>query len=382
MAGRAVSRRFAVAAIAAALVAAALLVAAKIRAARLPAVDLPVVWWNAIADDIPDDPVAVSKNAFLDQVSDLWNGGFETPSPARLRAYADWGRPLPDAPCLLRFGTPLASLVEPDGVEAILAGAGFTAFVDLPCEDVENGKKDIHGPLLDWDAIRAAVKRGTLRFAPCVSMRPGATMSLERALALYRERVGRRADAAVVWPESARKFGRPVGPRDEEAAAALPLAFFSATGVASWGPGPDPGQHALPMIPVFGGRQAFALELRQDAVDPAFFGTLAVSHPSGGRSLARPLSLFVWQKDDPEPIVDEPLALADADGRLRTLEPDETFEAPVPAAPAFPLEVRVYDETGTVLYFRRELHRNEVKRDPSWRPPVLDPDERLEIEPL
>lgn len=374
MAGRSVSRRFAVAAIAAALLAAALLVAAKFRAARLPAVDLPVVWWNAVADDIAGDPAAVSRNAFLDQVSDFWNGGFETPSPARLRAYADWGRPLPDAPCLLlRFGTPLASLVEPDGVEAILAGAGFTAFVDLPCEDVENGETDIHGPLLDWDAIRAAAQRGTLRFAPCVSMRPGASMTLERALALYRERVGRRADAAVVRPESA---------RDAEAAAALPLAFSGDTGVASWAPGPDPGQHALPRLPVHGGRQAFALELRQDAVDPAFFGTLAVSHPSGGRSPARPLALLVWQKDDPEPIVDEPLALADADGRLRTLEPGETFEAPVPAAPAFPLEVRVYDDTRTVLYFRRTVARGEVVRDPSWRPPVLDPADRLEIEPL
>ena len=373
MAGRSVSRRFAVAAVAAAFLAAALLVAAKIRASRLPAVDLPVVWWNAVADDLPDDPFAVSKNAFLDQVSDLWNGGFETPSPARLRAYADWGRPLPDAPCLLRFGTPLASLVEPDGVEAILAGAGFSAFVDLPCEDVENGGTDVHGPLLDWDAIRAAAERGTLRFAPCVSMRPGATMTLERALALYRERVGRRADAAVV---------RPAGSRDAEAAASLPLAFFRDTGVASWAPGPDPGQHALPMLPVYGGRQAFALELRQDSVDPALFGTLAVSHPSGGRSADRPLALFVWQKDDPEPIVDEPLALDDAAGRLRALAPDETLEVPVPAAPAFPLEVRVYDETGTILYFRRSLHRNEVKRAPSWRPPVLDPDERLEIEPL
>ena len=92
--------------------------------------------------------------------------------------------------------------------------------------------------------------------------------------------------------------------------------------------------------------------------------------------------LLLYQKDDPMPIVDETLAEEGADGSARPAAPDETVEIPVPAAPRFPLEACVYDQTRTVLYFRRKFFRNEAVRDPSWRPPVLDPDERLEIEPL
>lgn len=366
MARKPLSRRFAFAAITAAVLAAALLLAAKRRAARLPAVETPVLLWAAVAPE-PDDPATVAKDAFIDQVSDLWNGGFETPSPFRLLLYAGWGWPLPDAPVMLRLGEARADLVEPDGVEAILAGAGFTAFVDLPCEDVEAGAPG----LLSWDDVRAAAKRGTLRFAPCASARDGAKLSVDDAVALYRERVGRRPDAASL--------------RDCDPAAApasVDFCFRDVPGRAGWVFGLHP--RLFGSTPVLGGRHAFAVELRQDATDPAFFGSLAISHPSGENPPpdGAPLVLLAWQKDDPVPVVDEPLAKADADGRLRPLAPDETFAAPVPAAPKFPLEVCVYDDSRTILYFRRTLYKSEAKRDPSWRPPVLDPEERLEIDPL
>lgn len=362
---RSLRRRSARALLVLAVLLAAAVLAAKWRAARLPGVEMPVLLWTAVAPE-PDDPATVAKDAFIDQVSDLWNGGFETPSPFRLELYADWGWPLPDAPVLLRLGEARADLVGPDGVEAILEGADFTAFVDLPCEDVEAGAPG----LLSWDDVRAAVKRGTLRFAPCASARDGAKLSVDDAVALYRERVGRAPDAVFL--------------RDGDPAAALDsvdFGFQNVPGRAGWG-----GRHArlFGCMPVLGGRHAFALELRQDSVDPALFGTLAVSHPSGSNPPAdgRPLVLLAWQKDDPVPVVDAAMGRENADGRLRPLAPDETFEAPVPAKPKFPVEVCVYDDTRTVLYFRRTLYKNEVKRDPSWRPPVLDPDERLEIEPL
>ena len=345
-----------------------LAVAARWRAAGLPDAKVPVLLWGAVADDPGDDPATTSKALFIEQVSDLWNGGFETPSPFRLQAYADWGWPLPDAPVLLRFGAPLASLVEKDGAEDILAGADFTAFVDLPCEDVEAGAPG----LLSWDEVRAAAKRGVLRFAPCESARTNAALSLEQAIALYRERVG----------------GRPAAVSGLNPSGGASILFYAGEGIGHWCTGR--GKHerciqgALPSIPVLGGRHAFALELRQDAVDPAFFGTIAISHPSGANPPpgGKPLVLLVYQKGDPMPIVDETLAEEREDGSLRPADPDETVEAPLPASPRFPLEVCVYDDTRTILYFRRTFFRNEVKRDPSWRPPVLDPDERLEIEPL
>ncbi len=346
----------------------ALAAAARFRAAGLPDARIPVLRWGAVADDPGDDPATTAKSLFVDQISDLWNGGFETPSPFRLGLYADWGRPLPEAPVLLRIGEARADLVETNGVEDILAGAGFTAFVDLPCEDVEAGAPG----LLSWDDVRAAAKRGTLRFAPCASARTDAALSLEQAVALFRERVGSRP-AAVSGPA-------PSG--------GAPILFYDGEGVGHWCNGR--GKHArcirgaLPSIPVLGGRHAFAVELRQDAVDPALFGTIAVSHPSGANPPpgGKPLVLLVYQKDDPMPIVDETLAEEREDGSVRPADPDETVEAPIPAAPRFPLEVCVYDDTRTILYFRRTLFRNEAKRDPSWRPPVLAPEERLEIEPL
>ena len=157
--------------------------------------------------------------------------------------------------------------------------------------------------------------------------------------------------------------------------------LLDAPGSAGWG-----GRSADVFLrtAVLGGLHAFSVELRQDATDPAFFGTLALSHPSGSNPPpeGRPLVLLVYQKGDPMPIVDENLAIEEADGRLRPAAPDETVRIAIPAAPRFPLEACVYDDTRTVLYFRRTFFRNEAKRDPSWRPPVLTPDERLEIEPL
>ena len=304
--------------------------------------------WGAVADDPGDDPATTAKPLFVDQVSDLWNGGFETVPPARLRQYSTWGRPLPDAPVLLRFARPLASLVEKDGVEDILAGAGFEAFVDLPSEDVEAGLPG----LLSWEEVRAAAKRGILRFAPCLSARTNATLSLEQAVALFRERTGLRIDAV-----SFRDGDPMVAPSKLGATFGL----LDAPGSAGWG-----GRSADVFLrtAVLGGLHAFSAELRQDATDPAFFGTLALSHPSGSNPPpeGRPLVLLVYQKG--------PAA------------PDETVRIAIPAAPRFPLEACVYDDTRTVLYFRRTFFRNEAKRDPSWRPPVLTPDERLEIEPL
>ena len=361
-------RRLARALLALAALVLALAAAARFRAAGLPDARIPVLLWGAVAEDPGDDPATTAKSLFIDQVSDLWNGGFETPSPSRLRLYADWGWPLPEAPVLLRIGEARADLVETNGVEDILAGAGFTAFVDLPCEDVEAGTPG----LLSWDDVRAAAKRGTLRFAPCESARTNAALSLEQAVDLFRERVGTRP-AAVSGPN-------PSG--------GAPILFYDGEGVGHWCGGR--GKHArciagaLPSIHVLGGRHAFAVELRQDAVDPAMFGTIAVSHPSGANPPpdGRPLVLLAYQKGDPEPVIDETLAEEREDGSLRPADPDETVEAPVPAAPRFPLEVDVYDETRTILYFRRTLFKNDVKRDRSWRPPVLDPSERIEIEPL
>ncbi|MBQ9726138.1 MAG: hypothetical protein IJV65_01360 [Kiritimatiellae bacterium] len=364
MARKPLSRRFAAAAIAAALLAAALLLAARWRASRLPAPDVPVLLWRNVAAE-PADPATVATDAFVDQISDLWKGGFETPSARRLRQYASWGRPLPDAPVLLRLGSARADLVQKDGVEAILEGAGFQAFVDLPVEDVETGAPG----LLSWDDVRAAAKRGTLRFAPCVSARTNATLSLEGACDLYRERVGRRADAVALRGGAA-----------GSASADIDIAFSDRAPAAGWRGFRQP---LFGCTPVLGGRHAFALELRQDATDPAFFGTLAVSHPSGenpppGENFA--IVLFRSGEEEPLAIVD--MVAAGDGGEPRPLAPGETFETPVPAAPPFPLEVRVYDESLMVLYFRRTLFKADVKRDRAWRPPVLDPDERIEIDPL
>lgn len=370
---RTVRRRLALALLALALLAGAAAVAARWRASRLPAVEFPVLLWEAVADDPGDDPATTSKTLFIEQISDLWNdpwkGPFETVSPSRLRQYSTWGRPLPDQPVLLRLARPLASLVEKDGVEAILAGAGFEAFVDLPSEDVEAGEPG----LLSWDEVRAAAERGTLRFAPCVSARTNATLSLERAVALFRERTGLRVDAV-----SYRDGDPPVPPSELGATFGL----LDAPGGAGWG-----GRSAdvFGRIAVLGGQHSFALELRQDSVDPALFGTLAISHPTGANPPpgGRPLVLVVLQKDGyDDPLVVEPIAVAGEDGAPRPIGPGETFRAALSAAPRFPLEVRVYDGSMPVLYFRRTLFRNEARRDPSWRPPVLDPKDRLEIEPL
>ena len=57
----------------------ALAAAARFRAAGLPDAKIPVLLWRTVADDPGDNPATTAKSLFIEQVSDLWNGGFETP---------------------------------------------------------------------------------------------------------------------------------------------------------------------------------------------------------------------------------------------------------------------------------------------------------------
>ena len=66
------------------------------------------------------------------------------------------------------------------------------------------------------------------------------------------------------------------------------------------------------------------------------------------------------------PIVDENLATNDPDGRPRPAAPDETVRIAIPAAPRFPLEVCVYDDTRTVLSIEVAVSLMDFKNKEWW----------------
>lgn len=276
---RAAFRLFAAVLALAALAAAA----AWLRARLLPAAEVPVLRYARIAEEAdPADPSTVPSDLFYLQMRDLRDAGFETVPPARLRARARWGRPLPPAPFLVVLDEP-GPVWESD-VAPVLAEFGFEAL--SPAEAADAG----------------------LGFAP-----------------------------------------------DE--------------GVARIGAGTD--FSALPCVRVVGGTHAFSAVARQDAVDPAFFGTLRVAHPEGP-PLA--FSVLVYRPGD-----DRPFVQADVP---ESLPPDDSFDLPLPADAAFPLEVVFYETNRVAFYHSVVLPRSSVVRPAGWRVPLAAPGEEVVFDPL
>ena len=308
---------------------------ALVRARTLPDVEVPILRYPRIDTTASADRTA-STDDFLRQLADLGSGGFEAVTPARLRQYAVWGRPLPPRPVLLTIDEASAALLPrpataapgaaglggPVGtwsVEEMLRDLRCTALVDLP-----EGPAALRGRSGDADPRATAQARGVLRFAP---FRPGAD--------------GRRP-----------RFG-----------------FSDEEGVARIGPRTD--FSALPRLTVPGGEHRFAVEVLQDSVDPAFFGTLRVRY-----DLGEPIriSILAYGKGAQSPTAqfDVPAPLA----------PGQFASVALPAGIAFPVEVDLYDPTRTILHYVEKIPRRAVVRAPNYRPPLAPPSDAVSFEPL
>lgn len=108
----------------------------KIRVAFfLPEVELPIIVYKQIVD-IPNSPDEVSYNRFHIQLSDLYVNGFQTVTPARLRAYKAWGRPLPQQPFMISIEN--IDKEQLNYTTSVLTNYNFTATISIPEEKLND----------------------------------------------------------------------------------------------------------------------------------------------------------------------------------------------------------------------------------------------------
>lgn len=111
------------------------LVVAKLRACFfLPEVELPIVVYKQISL-IPSSNDEISQNIFHSQISDLSVNGYQSITPARLRAYKNWGVALPENPVLINIECVDKQVI--DYAASILTNYNFTATICIPEEQVD-----------------------------------------------------------------------------------------------------------------------------------------------------------------------------------------------------------------------------------------------------
>ena len=162
--------------------------------------------------------------------------------------------------------------------------------------------------------------------------------------------------AAVVGSEIAEKEG---------------IALSGAQGVARIGGGRGADAlGALPSIVAAAGDMSFSVRVFRDSKDPASFGTLRVSQPTGKRM---PLSVIAYRPQD-----DSPFAQLDVP-ELPGGENGDDVGIELGADISFPLEVMLYDQSRTLLYHDVMIAKSAVVKPSGWREPVSDPGREIDM---
>lgn len=127
------------------------LIGAKIRAYFfLPEVELPVITYKEIVV-IPNSPNEVSQNLFHSQISDLTVNGYQTITPARLRAYKSWGVSLPSNPIIITIES-----INRDTINyaaSILKSYDFCATICIPKEQLNELNKGTNSSLITKEEL-------------------------------------------------------------------------------------------------------------------------------------------------------------------------------------------------------------------------------------
>ena len=100
----------------------------------LPEVELPIVVYKQITQ-IPSSDEEISKNIFHSQISDLSVNGYQSITPAKLRAYKNWGISLPENPVLINIECIDKQVI--DYAASILTNYNFTATICIPEKQVD-----------------------------------------------------------------------------------------------------------------------------------------------------------------------------------------------------------------------------------------------------
>lgn len=352
------------------LIVTALIVAGTMlgRAKFLPEVEVPILLYDRVSAT-PGDSYTVPVDIFYRQMRDLASLGYKTVSPARLRAYAVWGIPLPERPLIVTFDNAYLNLLS--DVVPILQELDFKAVVNLSTRFIaENpdGRRTLNGePMLTWAEIRTAMKEGLLDFGGHTRNQVDLPMHEKP----FNEIRASRTDIKRATGKVSRIFSYPFGKVSPEVAKAakkarMNFAMTYGDTVAKIGHKTD--FLALPRLRVVGGNQAFGVDVVEERSGESF-GFARVTHAQGP---SFPVAILVYGNGSYEPFS----IIKDA------FKADEPIRVELPSSVQFPIEVEILEKNRILLYFREEIKRNEVVRETRPGQPPLKIDYKIDIEPV
>lgn len=238
-----------------AIAAGAVLLRERARVYRIPILmyhkigDAPnSLWWVAVAD-------------FESQLKDLQEQGYRSIFPSDLVAHQAWGKPLPPKPVILTFDDGYLNTLEI--AEPLLRRYGFRGVCYLITSRVADnaaGRQEYDGaPLLTWPEVRAARKRGTLRFGG-----HSRTHANLRALGDPGDEVtGCFKDLRRKGGFTPEGFCYPNGQYKPETPALVARAGFTTAVTCDDGQAittPDLNRFTLPRVAIIGGRHVYHVE--------------------------------------------------------------------------------------------------------------------------
>ena len=362
-------RRRAIAAAVVVLLAAAAAAGLRVRAAMLPAVDVPILLYERVGA-IAVDAGSVPQSVFYRQILDLSTRGYRTVSPWRLRAYAEWGVPLPAKPLVITFDNAYRNLLV--DVAPILREQQFTAVVNLATTFIAerpDERRTLNGePMMTWTEIRAAMKEGVFEFGGHTRNR----VDLRTHEKPFNEIRASRFDIKRATGYRTRVFSYPFGSYSPEIAAAarkarVRFAMVNGGEVAKIGPKTD--FLALPRVKAAGGNHLFTTRVYERRGE-GVFGYAKVVHDKGP---AFPAAVQVFDADSFEPA---------SPGVAVDLKPEAEVAIPLPSDVAFPVAIEIRDPSGVLLYYAATVERGAVLKDAPAGQPPLSLEGGVAIEPI
>lgn len=118
----------------------------------LPEVELPIIVYKQIVE-LPNSPDEVSQNLFHSQLSDLSVNGYQTITPANLRAYKSWGKALPENPIIIAIESIDKSTI--DYAASILTNYNFSATICIPEKQLDELNKGTNTALATKEELIA-----------------------------------------------------------------------------------------------------------------------------------------------------------------------------------------------------------------------------------
>ncbi|MGI5869701.1 MAG: polysaccharide deacetylase family protein [Kiritimatiellia bacterium] len=355
--------------VAAAVVLLVVFVGIRLRVAMLPSVEVPILLYERIGA-IAVDAVSVPQSVFYRQMRDLSAKGYRTVSPARLRAYAEWGVPLPAKPIVITFDNAYRNLLV--DVAPILREQQFTAVVNLATTFIAENpseRRTLNGePMMTWTEIRAAIDEGVFSFGGHTRNR----VDLRVHEKPFNEIRASRSDLKRATGYRTRVFSYPFGSYTPEIAAAarearVRFAMINGGKIASIGPQTD--FLALPRIKAAGGNHLFTMEVFERR-GKGTFGYVKVVHDKGPTFAS---GIHVFDADAYEPLVIHDVP---------ELKADSVVEIPIPSDVAFPVTIEIRDPTGVLLYHAATIERRNVIKDAAPGQSPLSLEGGIEIKPL